>query len=58
MSERKDKRGRLGKIAAFRMKQAGYTNSEIASELRIPKDKVHSMIALGERIASILPATN
>ena len=53
MNERRLKRSRSGKTAAYRMKQAGYTNGEIAKELGIPKDKVPARILLGERIASI-----
>lgn len=53
MGDRKQKRGRIGKLAAYRMKQAGYTNGEIAKELGIPKEKVQSRILLGERLASI-----
>lgn len=53
MSERRAKRERIGKTAAYRLKQAGLTNSQIANELGIQKEKVPKMIMLGERIASI-----
>lgn len=52
-SERKKKRNRIGKIQAYRLRQAGFTNSQIAEQLGIPKEKVASRVALGERLASL-----
>ena len=45
-------------IRCYKLRQEGYTLSEIASITGLDRDKVVSRIKLGERLASVQKPTN